>query len=177
MVVRSLPNPDSELYHHGIKGQRWGIRHYQNADGSLTEAGKNRYAKKERRDKVKNRRNLSEDELRRRISRLKLEKEYKQLSDEDLYPGKKFCGKFLEQYGSKVLVTVASGATLLAINYAITKKIDPDKAAKFIAKEPGKDGKSMKPDDAVNMVVKAVKNNEIDPSDVINKLSNINKKK
>lgn len=28
-----------ELYHHGIKGQRWGVRRYQNADGSLTEEG------------------------------------------------------------------------------------------------------------------------------------------
>lgn len=33
----------AELYHHGIKGQRWGIRRYQNPDGSLTEAGKKRY--------------------------------------------------------------------------------------------------------------------------------------
>lgn len=32
-----------ELYHHGIKGQRWGIRRYQNADGTLTDAGKKRY--------------------------------------------------------------------------------------------------------------------------------------
>lgn len=30
----------SELYHHGIKGQRWGVRRYQNADGSYTSAGK-----------------------------------------------------------------------------------------------------------------------------------------
>lgn len=32
-----------ELYHHGIKGQRWGVRRYQFADGSLTPAGKKRY--------------------------------------------------------------------------------------------------------------------------------------
>jgi len=32
-----------ELYHHGIKGMRWGIRRYQNEDGSLTEAGKRHY--------------------------------------------------------------------------------------------------------------------------------------
>jgi hypothetical protein len=32
-----------ELYHHGIKGQRWGIRRYQNPDGTLTEAGEKRY--------------------------------------------------------------------------------------------------------------------------------------
>lgn len=33
----------SELQHHGILGQKWGVRRYQNADGSLTAAGKQRY--------------------------------------------------------------------------------------------------------------------------------------
>lgn len=32
------------MYHHGIKGMRWGIRRYQNEDGSLTPAGKKRYS-------------------------------------------------------------------------------------------------------------------------------------
>ena len=36
---------DLELYHHGVKGQRWGVRRYQNKDGSLTSYGKKRYAK------------------------------------------------------------------------------------------------------------------------------------
>lgn len=33
----------SELYHHGIKGMKWGVRRFQNEDGTLTEAGKLRY--------------------------------------------------------------------------------------------------------------------------------------
>lgn len=33
-----------ELYHHGIKGMRWGVRRFQNKDGSLTPAGKKRYS-------------------------------------------------------------------------------------------------------------------------------------
>ena len=32
-----------ELYHHGIKGQKWGVRRFQNKDGSLTPAGERRY--------------------------------------------------------------------------------------------------------------------------------------
>ena len=37
----------TELYHHGIKGQRWGIRRYQNPDGTYTEAGLKRLHKKD----------------------------------------------------------------------------------------------------------------------------------
>lgn len=37
------PIKDEYLAHHGIKGQRWGYRHYQNPDGTLTPAGKERY--------------------------------------------------------------------------------------------------------------------------------------
>lgn len=35
----------SELYHFGIKGQKWGVRRYQNKDGTLTNAGKKRVYK------------------------------------------------------------------------------------------------------------------------------------
>ena len=36
---------ENELYHHGVKGQKWGVRRYQNKDGSLTLAGKKRALK------------------------------------------------------------------------------------------------------------------------------------
>lgn len=39
---------DGELYHHGVKGQRWGVRRFQNADGSLTNAGKKRVSRKQK---------------------------------------------------------------------------------------------------------------------------------
>lgn len=36
---------NEELYHYGVKGMRWGVRKYQNDDGSLTEKGEKRFAK------------------------------------------------------------------------------------------------------------------------------------
>lgn len=41
MVVKRISN--DELYHHGVKGQKWGVRRYQNKDGSLTPQGRLRY--------------------------------------------------------------------------------------------------------------------------------------
>ena len=35
---------NEDIYHWGIKGQKWGVRRYQNKDGSLTPAGKQRYS-------------------------------------------------------------------------------------------------------------------------------------
>lgn len=34
---------ETYLAHHGVKGQKWGVRRYQNSDGSLTSAGKKKY--------------------------------------------------------------------------------------------------------------------------------------
>lgn len=35
------------FYHFGVKGMKWGVRRYQNSDGTLTTAGQKRYAKKQ----------------------------------------------------------------------------------------------------------------------------------
>ena len=61
---------DDELYHYGIKGQKWGVRRYQNKDGSLTPAGKKRRSSS---DEV---RNMSTDELRQKVRRLNNEQRY-----------------------------------------------------------------------------------------------------
>lgn len=41
------PSPQEYLSHHGIKGQRWGVRRFQNPDGSLTAKGKARLEKRD----------------------------------------------------------------------------------------------------------------------------------
>lgn len=85
------------IYHHGIKGMKWGIRRFQNKNGSLTPAGKKRYGEKpggtkktsgkkeepsETPKKTSGKRSISEmsdDELRKQINRLNLERQYRQL--------------------------------------------------------------------------------------------------
>ena len=53
MNYTRIVQEDDYLEHHGIKGQKWGIRRYQNADGSLTEAGKRHYDIKEAKIKAR----------------------------------------------------------------------------------------------------------------------------
>ncbi len=43
MAGRNVIICGDELYHHGIKGQKWGVRRFQNSDGTLTEEGQKRY--------------------------------------------------------------------------------------------------------------------------------------
>ena len=90
-----------ELYHHGIKGQKWGIRRFQNKDGSLTKAGERRRAKLEGKleklggskkaasesdvvqpAKKKTASEMDDNELAKAISRARMEDEYRRLRPE-----------------------------------------------------------------------------------------------
>lgn len=98
-----VENPENDfLIHYGIRGQRWGIRRFQNEDRTLTEEGKERYSKASREErkaqkkavrqarkaakeaakpesatwKAKDARFLDDAELNRRNSRLQRERQY-----------------------------------------------------------------------------------------------------
>lgn len=89
-----------ELYHHGVLGQRWGFRRYQNPDGTLTPAGRRRanklaekYAKVtgkklivkkksvqgNEKPRLKTISEMSDAELQAKIDRIKLEQKYESL--------------------------------------------------------------------------------------------------
>lgn len=73
-----------ELYHWGIKGMKWGVRRYQNKDGTLTTEGKKRYVPDHedytRAHTKKSVREMSDSELNARINRLQKERQYLQLT-------------------------------------------------------------------------------------------------
>lgn len=88
-----------ELFHHGILGQKWGIRRFQNEDGTYTELGKRR-----KRDDHAD--NLSEEDLRKAVKRAQLENRYKAATSK---PGK--VSQVLN-LGAQGIKTVGAASTL-----------------------------------------------------------------
>lgn len=101
---------DGELYHHGIRGMKWGIRRFQKKDGSLTTAGKKRYSESEEdaaarkaeyeaekqkalktgsaSEVLKYKGDLTQQEMQNAISRIRWENDMRDLSAKELATGK-----------------------------------------------------------------------------------------
>lgn len=139
-----MDNHKEMLMHYGIKGQKWGIRRYQNEDGTRTAAGKKREPSPDAKEKetrkadVKNRRTMSDVDLKKRIERMKLEKEYKTLVDEDVAPGKKYVSEIISAAGKRTLTIAAAGALAYGVKAAMTKEFNIKEAAQYIAANPNK---------------------------------------
>ena len=108
------------LAHHGIRGMRWGVRRYQNKDGSLTSAGRKKMAKLDREySKLTGQKRTTEspntrlskmtdDEIRARINRINLERDYLDLINNQDSINKQSKGKsFIKTVRSDVIKPVA----------------------------------------------------------------------
>lgn len=132
---------DDTLKHYGILGMKWGRRRFQNKDGTLTPAGKKRYSednkdtsnesKPETKPKAKTIKDLSDDELRDRINRLNLEKQYKQLYKElnpaKVNKGKEFVNRIVSRSAENIGTQLVTAAMGTAVNKTIGKMLnDPN---------------------------------------------------
>lgn len=143
---------NSSLEHHGIKGQKWGIRRTPEQLGHKStprHTGKDKpfktkkmsadsMVRAERTEAYNNRRTISDEELKARIQRLELERRFRDLSEEDLYRGRKIAKDILLSAGPQAIKTMTSGSILYAAKVGMTQSFNWKEAADYIAPKPKK---------------------------------------
>lgn len=133
---------ENSLTHYGILGMKWGVRRTEaqlaRARGKSKSSSADNEVKESRKTNLKNRRILSTTDLKNGIERLKLEKQFKDLTSEDISPGKKMASDILKSSGKKVLTTAAAGTFAYVVKAAMTKKFDLKEAANYVAANPNK---------------------------------------
>ena len=98
-----------ELYHWGIKGQKWGVRRYQNEDGTLTESGRARYnSDLTEKDPKK----MTDEDLRKSSQRIQAEQNYKVLRSKE---------KTGSQISKTALTTAIAVGASVASTYAASR--------------------------------------------------------
>ena len=158
-VSLSLVHADDEgayLAHHGVKGQRWGVRRFQNPDGSLTEKGKRRMktlqgksdkldAKKAKLNSPKNMVKLSQYKS---LSADRHSAANQHKADEDFYRNK--ASYALTNHGSKVATKKADKAHTKYVQEAKKAAEYDDYITKHQNKEAKIDRKKIKVESKLN---------------------------
>lgn len=109
---------NNELTHWGIKGMKWGVRRYQNEDGSLTPAGAKRRRKEVHEDykrahSRKSIKYMSDKELRERNNRLNMEIQYSDLKRKT-NKGRNAVQSYIKTAGT---IAAVAGATITYKKY------------------------------------------------------------
>lgn len=123
-----MANQNDSLTHHGVLGQKWGVRRYQNYDGSLKSAGRMKAREKY---KMRETKKLTDNELKRRTNRLNLENNYKQALDRnnDSYNDGV---KWLDKTFTAVLSSVVTGVAVAAGTYYVGGMINDAAGVRII---------------------------------------------
>ena len=119
---------ENELYHYGVLGMKWGVRRtpaqLAKANGKAKRKSEDNAKKSDMKKAVKSRRTLSDADLKKRIERIKMEKQLKDLTAEEISPGKKFVSEVLSSSGKKVATALVTGAVLYGTKAALTNQFD-----------------------------------------------------